>query len=800
MTQHRIPYLSNIHVKPSQDCCDHDAVLCNLSLHKLPHKPSDVKSRKWTGVDPVVLATTISSGISDSMDRADVSSDVNLYNNVLIEAADKVAPLRLRKAKSRVGKAWYNDDIHKLRVTRRQLERKWIKSGLTVDNQIYQEHSAEVVKVIDESKHVYYRSKLISASPRDMFKLVGTLTSSKQKVLPICDSDIALANKIALFFSNKIRKIRDILDNMKVDEPTIPSPQISCLFSSFEPVSSATVRKVIQRSPTKSSSLDQIPTSVLKISEVLDVILPVITNIINSSLLQGCVPLSLKSAAVTPLIKKQNLDRNELKNYRPISQLSFISKTLERIVSAQLLDHMSLNLLHEPLQSAYKPGHSTETAILRVKNDIDCALGERKGVLLVLLDLSAAFDTVDHTILLKRMNTYLGISGVAHEWFKSYLSGRTQSVVINESHSEPVDITVGVPQGSVLGPQLFSIYLLPLGQILRRHGVHFHIYADDTQIYVVFDPQDIESFWRALRILEECIKEIRAWMAFNKLMFNDGKSEFEIIVSRHFQTKFRDLNPSLHVGSAPIFPSKVVRDLGVLLDAEMTLSNHVGNIIRSMYFQMRQIGRIRHHLDEATCTKIVMALVTSRLDFSNSALYGIADHLLTKLQLAHNNAARLITKTKRHDHITPVMKSLHWLPVKFRSIFKNICMVHSVLYSKTCPSYLQELVVLHAPQRTLRSGTDGSLLTVPSTHRCLAAGDRAFSVCGPRLWNNLPMSLRATQSAETFKKKLKTTFLIYTLQSNFSAHRNVNNFALYKYIFIIIIYYYHFTRHFASAS
>ena len=200
--------------------------------------------------------------------------------------------------------------------------------------------------------------------------------------------------------------------------------------------------------------------------------MPVLAKAINDSLLSGCVPICLKSAAVTPLIKKLNLDQNDLKNYRPILQLPFISKVLEKIVSAQMLEYMSLNDLHEPLQSAYKPGHSTETAILRVKNDIDHALGNRKGVLLVLLDLSAAFDTVDHSILLRRMTTYLGMSDRVQEWFKSYLSGRTQHVVVSESSSDPISLSVGVPQGSVLGPQLFSIYLLPLGKISHLRWWH----------------------------------------------------------------------------------------------------------------------------------------------------------------------------------------------------------------------------------------------------------------------------------------------------------------------------------------
>ena len=188
----------------------------------------------------------------------------------------------------------------------------------------------------------------------------------------------------------------------------------------------------------------------------------------------------------------------------------------------------------------------------------------------------------------------------------------------------------------------------------------------------------------------------------------------------------------------------------------MSISTHVGTIIRSLYMHMRHISRINHHLDDTTLVKVVMALVISRLDYANSALYGVTDYLLKKLQLAQNNAVRLVRRSKKYDHISPVLKDLHWLPVKSRITFKVLSIVHSAMHGDACPSYIQELVTHYAPPRALPSGTDGMLLSEPSTHRCLAAGDNAFSVCGPGLWNDLPLSLRETQSQTTFKRKLKT--------------------------------------------
>ena len=233
-----------------------------------------------------------------------------------------------------------------------------------------------------------------------------------------------------------------------------------------------------------------------------------------------------KNCSVHPKLKKHNLDKENLSNYRPISHLSFISKLTERLVKNRLTEYLHQNNLTNSFQSAYTKFNSTETTLLTLHDHIIRAISQQQVTGLCLLDLSAAFDTVDHSILLQRLKSWFGINNTVLSWIQSYLFSRSFTVNINNIKSSPFQLLYGVPQGSVLGPLLFILYTTPLIHIISQSSVDHKLYADDTQLFLSFSPC---NFQQNIQLLQNTISEISSWMASNFLSLNSSKTEFLLI-------------------------------------------------------------------------------------------------------------------------------------------------------------------------------------------------------------------------------------------------------------------------------
>ncbi len=372
-----------------------------------------------------------------------------------------------------------------------------------------------------------------------------------------------------------------------------------------------------------------------------------------------------------------------------------------RLISSDCSNHLSLHVGKE--QSAFcliiyvrVPEDSGVMNTSRPSN-IDVCETTRSSdrgciSLLVLLDLSAAFDTIDHNILLNRLENFVGISGSALAWFKSYLSDRHQFqfVAVNEEVSYRSQVQYGVPQGSVLGPLLFTLYMLPLGNIIRKHGVSFHCYADDTQLYISSRPGETHQIEK----LMECIVDIKNWMTSNFLLLNSEKTEVLIIGPK--TPTSNNLEHCLTLDGCSVNSSSSVRNLGVLFNSNLSFDSHVSSICKTAFFHLKNISKLRPMLSMSNAEILIHAFMTSRLDYCNALLGGCSARLINKLQMVQNAAARVLTRTRKYEHISPVLSTLHWLPTKHRIDFKILLITYKAL-NGLAPQYLSSyrIIVLH---------------------------------------------------------------------------------------------------------
>jgi hypothetical protein len=487
----------------------------------------------------------------------------------------------------------------------------------------------------------------------------------------------------------------------------------------------------------KMSPLDILPPQLTRSDKTLPNLLTHITNLSFSS---GEFPASLKHAIITPVIKKVGLDSEDLRNFRPISNLTLVNKLIERIASKWLENQLEISKWLHPFQSAYRKSHSTETALLRVVSDWKKYLDEGKSVCVASLDVTAAFDTVNHHLLLDKLSAS-GVRGIALTWFSSYLTHRTMAVKVGECVSKTHVQPSGVPQGSTLGPILFNVYVADLLHTLSTLSVHFHMYADDLLLYVPFSHSDMPESFTSLQL---ALNTTEKWMTENCLLLSALKTNVRIL---HLPKVLPMNLPSLQIGGLVLDLSSkdALKWLGVEIDTALTMKTFVDKTCRACFFHLHMIRSIRHSLDEASTLLLCNSLILSRLDYANSLL-ALADNvLIQKLRRVLHLAARTVKRCPRSAHISPVLQELRWCPIEQRSKFKVLCLVYKSLCG-LAPNYLAQDLIIHVPRRAVRS-SDSIFITLELGSSKRKIGQSTFQTAAPMLWNSLPPEIRTLRGS-----------------------------------------------------
>jgi hypothetical protein len=417
-----------------------------------------------------------------------------------------------------------------------------------------------------------------------------------------------------------------------------------------------------------------------------------------------------------------------------------------------LRPHLTSSPNFSPLQSAYQQGRSTETALLHILDSAFTAADNKHATMLVALDISAAFDTISHSVLLKRLGSEFGLCGTALQWLRSYLSGRTQFVKLGRHSLVSMPCESGVPQGSILGPLLFTTYVAPIGRLIQSFGCGNHQFADDTQLYVALDAAHSAQ---ALANLSSCSEAVKRWFLLNGLQLNAGKSEVVILGTAH-QLQSLSSQQSVSIAGCPLPVSSELKSLGVTIDSRLRFDAHVSSVVKSCTYHTRALRHVRRLMSADTAATIACSIVASRLDYCNSLLHGAPAASIDKLQRAQNALARVLTQSSRRTSAKPLLRQLHWLPVRQRITYKLAVITFKAMKSSS-PPYLSSLLQPYVATRFLRSSAAPRLVVQRSR---TDIGKRAFHVAAPLVWNSLPDHLRLIDNLTSFKRTLKSELFI----------------------------------------
>ena len=648
---------------------------------------------------------------------------------------------------------WYSPEIKNAKRLLRKSEKLFKKYKTDYYQDEYKRLRQAKCNLVLRAKISYYKEKINQCGDNSR-KLFGQLNkllgkSVRNDVLPQCDNDTLLSNLFKDFFLTKIHNINSSFKNdCSTAIPLIPDYPL-VVFKEFALLNCDEVVKLIRKINRTYCLNDPFDVRLLNFEEVHEALASYFCMVINSSFEIGDFPSSEKFAIIRPLIKGHN-NPDEFSSYRPLYNTSFISKILESAALNQLLSHLSRFQCFPKVQSAYRNFHSVESAMCKIYNDLVIRKCKGECTLLVMLDLSAAFDTVNHDILINDLKM-LGLDGRVLNWFVSYLKDRNFCVSIRRETSDTGTMLTGIPQGTILGPVLFIIYTIELYYLLESLNVECHFYADDTQIYF-----SIESVQQSKSKFEEIYVAIKKWMNSRKLKLNAGKTEIMIVGSSARVRLLNNFTEMIVDGSVVVF-SEQVKSLGVILDQGLSMKNQLSNTKKKAIYNLINISRISRFIDRGSRMKLIHGLVLTVIDFCNSLYYGLPNCDLHAFQMIINSAARIVEGMARfsRDRITPVCINLHFLPFKARIEYK-ICLLTYKALRFGEPKYLADLLTRFSTERdmSLRS-IEFDRLDEPMISR-LSTVNRCFAYSAPRLYNKIPHHIRQIDTVQLFKKKLKT--------------------------------------------
>ena len=727
---------------------DHCLIFMAYSLKKPKFKPKMITRRDFRNFDENKFKMDMSLapwGNILAVDDNDIDNKVTIYENIHKEVIDRHAPFRTFRV-TRPATPWFTADIEKLMDDRDKYKNKFNSDKKAETEEIYKilrnnvshEIRRAKIKLFNEKINAKIKNAKQFHSALKNFGVVESTCNNDH----LCSIDPNILN--ASFVKNNNAKINEDLVTDEVNEILKKSVRPSF---SFSEVSENQVIKAVRSIKTNACGIDDISAFFLKLG--IEYSVYAFTNIINTSIIYKKFPTRWKYALVKPLPKNNN--PIGAADYRPISLLPSFSKVVEKIIAKQMIEYLKETNYFDNLQSAYKQSHSTITALLNVTDDIYECLENSELVFLVLLDYSKAFDCANHRLILAKLKA-AGFRDESLEWVFSYLNNRRQKVITSQGESSWNGVFNGVPQGSVLGPLLFTVLVSDLRDAIKRG--RYHMYADDTQLYYSCKCENVQN---TIENINSDLSRISDFSQKNCLRLNAGKSKFIVIGSRQNLKKLKNIRlDPIKIDGKVIEREYEAKNLGVTFDEELSWARHVNLSIAKAYGKLKQGFRFKNFLNESSKFKMTETYILSHFNYGDVVLQNLSEQLQNKIQKLHNRCVRFTFGLRKYDHISAFIKKKKILNMKNRRLLHSLTLMFLIKNQKA-PMYLCRRIRLHNQihGHFTRNRENIDPPFGRSKVRCMS-----FFIHISKKFNELCNNIDITDiSVETFKKRCATYLL-----------------------------------------
>ena len=665
------------------------------------------------------------------------------FKKTFLAVSEKYAPIKTMRMKNRYC-PWMNNDILNKMYHRDYLHKKAIRSKCESDWNEYTGHRNYVTMLIKHEKRKYYNEELCKniKNPKQFWKKINQLTGKNVGVS--APSDIS-AQEFNDYFSNIGHNVVKDVTRINDDE-SYEWKNPACIHTfNLNQCDVSDVSRIVKSLGSESSN-DVLGFDTRLLYASCEIISPIVTKIINASLFSAKVPCDWKFSRVTPVYKGKG-SKDDMNNYRPISVICHVAKLVEKVVQRQLLYYLLSNDLISIDQSAYRPMHNTQTALHRVVDSWIDSVSDGLITGICLLDIQKCFDTISHDLLKQKLG-YYGVIDVAFNWFSDYLNNRSQVVFHNKLLSNKNNVTIGVPQGSVLGPILFMLFVNDISQN-SSIGI-CNLYADDTIVYCQGD-----TVCEVNDKLQNCVSHLNNWYVKNKLSVNISKSEIMLISSRH---RFLSDELDISIDGQSLKYVQCANYLGMKIDNHLTWNDYVNKLCSKISSKLSRLRRLQSTVSSNVLSKIYLTLIQPCIDYAISVWGQTYDYNIVKIQRLQNYAARIVTNN--FDYINcrgiDIVGALKWMNIKKRCDYFTCILMFKCIHGQA-PNYLVDEIVMNFDVNGMSTRSHEMNVYVPYASSHFA--ESSFKYSGAVLWNALPSFLKDIHNVHDFKCKLKRHLL-----------------------------------------